>query len=129
MITLLKHPYTLVETDSGAHYEFKDPSFYGAFARVLGPFTRTAKLSLEDSVRKITSLPASRLGIRDRGLLVEGWRADVTVFDPNTIADNVHFPEVGFAQGIHHVIVNGQLAVENGNPTGTLAGQVLRFKA
>ncbi|MFQ5998920.1 MAG: amidohydrolase family protein [Candidatus Bathyarchaeia archaeon] len=129
IITLLQHPYTLIETDSGAHFEFKDPSLYGAFARVLGPLTRIASLSLEESVRKITSLPASKLGITDRGVIAEGWKADITVFDANTITDNIKFPNVDYAQGIHHVIVNGKIALENKTPTTELAGQVLRSRA
>lgn len=104
------------------------PRHYGTFPRVLGHYARDESLlSLEDAVRKMTSLPARRLGITDRGMLAPGMRADITVFDPATVIDRATFTDPHrYPAGIEYVIVNGRIAVEAGEHTQALAGQVLR---
>jgi N-acyl-D-amino-acid deacylase len=83
-------------------------------------------LSLADAVRKMTSLPAQFIGMKDRGLLLDGFKADIVVFDPETISDHATYADAHqYATGVELVLVNGVLAVENGNFTGALAGEVL----
>jgi N-acyl-D-amino-acid deacylase len=84
-------------------------------------------LSLEDAIRKATSLPAQRLGIRDRGLLREGYYADVVVFDPETIRDLATYEKPHqFAQGISYVLVNGEVVLNQGRITDARPGMVVR---
>ncbi len=106
------------------------PRAYGTCARILGKYVREEKvISLSQAIKKMTSLPAQRLGLQDRGILKEGFIADLTIFDFNTIrdkgtwTDSTHYPE-----GIKYVLLAGQLAVKNGNITGNRAGKVLRHK-
>jgi N-acyl-D-amino-acid deacylase len=104
------------------------PRSYGTFARFLGRYVREENvLALEEAVRRITSLPAERLGLRDRGVIRAGALADITIFDPDTIADRAtyHEPHQPSA-GILHVIVNGQPVIENGSHNGALPGRILR---
>ena len=83
-------------------------------------------LSLEDAIRSMTTLPAQILGLRDRGLLREGSWADVVVFDPEKIRDQATFFEPHqYPEGIEYVLVNGAFVVDQGRPTGKLAGRVL----
>lgn len=104
------------------------PRAYGSFPRVLGKYVRDEKLfTIEEAVRKMTSLPASRLGIQDRGILREGLWADIVVFDPDRIIDKATFGEPHqFPEGIGHVIVNGECVVSNGELTGARPGRVLK---
>jgi N-acyl-D-amino-acid deacylase len=108
------------------------PSPIGFFPRVLGQFVREEKLlTLEDGVRRMTSLPLSRLGISDRGVVQEGAWADLVVFDPDTIAmrgphADADHPESCWPAGIDYVLVNGEIAMEGQHHTGAQAGQVLR---
>ena len=84
-------------------------------------------LSLEEAISKMTSLPAKKLGLKDRGLIAEGMFADVTIFDPERIRDKATYLDPHqFPEGIHHVIVNGEFAVQNGKQTKALNGKVLR---
>ena len=84
-------------------------------------------LSLQEAVRKITSCPAQRLMLRDRGLLREGYWADITIFDPQVISDQATYANPHqYPKGIPYVIVNGQVVVENSEHTGALPGKVLR---
>ena len=104
------------------------PRAYGAFARLLGKYVREEKrLPLTEAIRKLTALPAHNLGLRDRGLLRPGYFADVVVFDPAAVADHATFekPQV-FSTGVSHVVVNGQLALEDGKPTHARPGRVVR---
>ena len=107
------------------------PRAYGNFARLLGKYVREEKaLSLAEAVRKLTSLPAANLGLKERGRLMPGWHADIVVFDPKTVADRATYEDPRqFAVGVEHVIVNGGVALRNGEPTGTLSGQVVRGRA
>jgi len=104
------------------------PRAYGNFARVLGRYVRDeALIPLEEAIRRMTSLPALNLGIRERGTLTEGYHADVVVFDPQRIADRATFEQPHqYATGMMHVFVNGEQVLDNGEHTGALPGQVVR---
>jgi N-acyl-D-amino-acid deacylase len=104
------------------------PRFYGTFPRILGKYVREEKiLTLEDAVRKMTSLPAARLRLSDRGLLRAGMAADVVVFDPERVIDRATFDEPHrYAEGIDVVVVNGQVVLDEGRHTGASPGRVLR---
>jgi N-acyl-D-amino-acid deacylase len=104
------------------------PRFYGTFPRVLGRYARELRLfSLPEAVRKMTGGPAAILGLSDRGLLREGYRADITLFDPATIADRATYDDPHqYPTGISTVIVNGAVVMESGHHTGELPGRVLR---
>ena len=84
-------------------------------------------LPLEEAVRKMTSFPAQKLGLFDRGILKEGMWADITVFDPDNVRDKATFLEPKqYAEGIEYVVVNGEIVVRNGKYTGSLPGKLLR---
>jgi len=104
------------------------PRLYGTFPRVLGSYVRNERLfSLEEGVRKMTSLPARRMKVADRGALREGYAADIVVFDPETIADRATYEDPRrYPKGIEYVILNGQVAAERGKQTATRAGRLLR---
>jgi N-acyl-D-amino-acid deacylase len=104
------------------------PRAYGNFARLLGRYVRDEKLiTLPEAVRRLTSLPASNLAIKDRGRLAAGHFADVVVFDPATIQDHATFEKPQqFSTGVSHVVVNGGLALADGEPTGKSTGRVVR---
>jgi N-acyl-D-amino-acid deacylase len=104
------------------------PRTYGSTARVLGHYVRErGVLSLETAIAKLTSVPAARLGLRDRGTIRAGAAADLVVFDPATVADLATYLEPAhYPRGIDHVVVNGRLAVQDGVETGTRAGRLLR---
>jgi N-acyl-D-amino-acid deacylase len=105
------------------------PRAYGTFARVLGVYVREKHvLTLEDAVRKMSSFPASRMGLRDRGLLRPGMKADVVVFDAATIADRATFEKPHqYAEGVSAVIVNGHVTFAAGQMTGERGGRALRL--
>lgn len=131
---ILRHPVTLVGSDGVAaaadgpigHLRFHPRSF-GTFPRVLGRYVRERRvLTLEEAVRKMTSAPAQRLGLSDRGVLREGLRADITVFDPARIGDRATFEDPQrYPEGIAYVWVNGEPVVEESRFTGKLPGEVL----
>lgn len=104
------------------------PRAYGNVARLLGRYVRDEKLiSLPEAVRRLTSLPASNLALKDRGRLAAGYFADVVVFDPATIQDHATFEKPQqFSTGVSHVVINGGLALANGEPTGKPTGRVVR---
>ncbi len=126
---ILRAPFSSVSTDSYAFDECVPlhPRGYGTYPRVLGDYVRErGVLGLEEAVRKMTSLPAQFLGLWDRGLIREGFWADIVVFDPMRVANRATFDEPCAApEGIEHVIVNGELAVERGICTQALAGRIL----
>ncbi|MHB0886755.1 MAG: N-acyl-D-amino-acid deacylase family protein [Bacillota bacterium] len=132
MRLLLTQEFVMVGSDTvslalGAEGR-QHPRTYGTFPRVLGQCVRDEKLlPLEQAVRKMTGFPATKLGLRDRGLLREGLAADITVFDPATIADTATYADPNrFATGIAHVLVNGRFTLRDGRPTGALPGRMLR---
>jgi N-acyl-D-aspartate/D-glutamate deacylase len=100
---------------------------YGTFPRVLGRFVRDrGVLPLEEAVRKMTTAPAARLGLTDRGLLRAGFAADICVFDPQTVIDRADWENTEvYPEGIETVIVNGQIVIQDGEHTGALPGRVL----
>ena len=104
------------------------PRAYGTFARLLGRYVRDeGLLPLEEAVRKLTALPAENLGLEERGALIEGYFADVVVFDPQTIRDHATFEEPRhYATGVRHVFVNGRQVLRDGEHTGALPGRVVR---
>lgn len=103
------------------------PRAYGTFPRFLRVFVREkGELSWQEAIRKITSLPAAKAGIRGRGLVAEGFWADLVLFDPEAITDRATFAQPHqYPEGIRHVLVNGQLVVEDGKATGQRPGRVL----
>ncbi len=104
------------------------PRWYGAFPRVLAKYVREeGVLTLPEAVRKMTSMNAEKVGIADRGLLKEGWKADITVFDPATVRDEATFENPHqYASGIPYVIVNGSVVIDEGEHTGAKPGRVIR---
>jgi len=126
MVLGLRHPLGMICTD-GLLGGKPHPRVYGAFPRVLGRYVRERKdMSLEEAVRKMTSLPARRLSLKDRGVLAPGKAADLVVFDPDHVMDRGTYEDPRqFPAGIRHVIVNGVLSVEDGRFTGQRGGRVL----
>jgi len=122
------HPVGMFGSDSTFVGAKPSPRTYGTFPRVLGEFVRErALLGLEEAVRKMTSAAAARLGLRDRGLLADGYLADVVVFDPDTVRSNATYHEPRrYPDGIDYVLVNGHLVVDAGAHTGALPGRVVR---
>jgi len=132
---VMSSPFVAVGSDSTARAPSgpmsgakPHPRCYGTFPRVIGRYARElGVIPLEEAVRKMTGLPAGRLGLKDRGLLREGAYADLVVFDPAAIADRATFADPHrFPEGISAVLVNGVVAVEGGRQTEALAGKVLR---
>jgi len=128
MEPFFRHPAGMVGTDSTFIGAKPSPRTYGSYPRVLGEFVRQEHwLGLEEAVRKMTSAPADRLGLRDRGRLADGLKADIVVFDPQAVRSNATYDEPRqFPDGIEWVIVNGVVVVERGEHTGALPGRVLR---
>lgn len=130
---LLQYPGTAVSCDCGAAIANPGmhPRAFGTFPRVLGHYVRETKtLTIEDAVRKMTGLPASIIGLADRGFLAVGMAADIAVFDPATIRDHATYEEpTRLSDGMRHVLVNGRLALRDGNATGELGGRVLKRTA
>jgi N-acyl-D-amino-acid deacylase len=103
------------------------PRSYGTFPRVLGQYAREQRvLTLAEAVHKMTGLPARRLGLRDRGEIRQGARADLVVLDPRKVADQATFDDPHrYPIGIEHVMVNGRFVIKEGEHTGSLPGKVL----
>ncbi|GAG00233.1 unnamed protein product, partial [marine sediment metagenome] len=130
---IMASPYQMIGTDGagipnlpalGAFH----PRFYGTYPRILGKYVREEKiLTLEDAIRRMTSFPAQRLGLKDRGLIREGMCADIVMFNPDTVIDKATFEDTHqFPEGIPHVIVNGVIVVENNKQNRKRPGKVLR---
>ncbi|MFQ6616772.1 MAG: amidohydrolase family protein [Fidelibacterota bacterium] len=104
------------------------PRAYGTFARVLGRYVRDERIvSLEEAIRRLTSLPAENLGLTDRGRLTEGYKADVVVFDPGAVRDNATYEDPHqYSTGVVHVFVNGVQVLKDGRHTGALPGRFVR---
>jgi N-acyl-D-amino-acid deacylase len=128
---IMSHPYTMIGSD-GRLVALGDghphPRWYGTFPRVLGLYSREKGiLELEEAIRKMTSMPAKRIGLPKRGQIEMGWFADLVVFDPETIIDRATFQEPHqYPVGIEWVLVNGQIALENGIYRDVRSGKVLR---
>jgi N-acyl-D-amino-acid deacylase len=131
---VMRSPFGMVGSDGSAISPYgilgqgnPHPRYYGTFPRVLGYYVREEVLSLPEAVRKMTSAPAQKLGIKDRGLLRQGYKADLTIFDPDNIKDNATFTNPHqYPSGIPFVMVNGALVVEKDEHTGALPGKTLR---
>ncbi|MDA0379202.1 MAG: D-aminoacylase [Bacteroidetes bacterium] len=129
--TIMQHPWTSISSDGGIpalDEGVPHPRNYGAFARVLGRYVREdGVLSLEEAVRKMTALPAERLRLADRGTLAVGKKADLVVFDPQSIRDTALFGDPHhYAEGVHHVWVSGRPVLRDGASTGERPGKALR---
>jgi N-acyl-D-amino-acid deacylase len=127
---ILKHPATMIGSDGEVPIfgtANPHPRSYGTFVRVLGRYVRDLKtITLEDAVRKMSAFPAQRIGLADRGVLREGLKADIAIFDPATIRDTATFEKPhSYAEGVDYVIVNGQVAFEGGKMTAARSGRVL----
>src|SRR6201988_2057232 len=128
---IMQEPFTMIASDSGVRQvdeSVPHPRGYGNNARVLGRYVRELKLiSLEDEIRKMTSLPAQTFGFRDRGLIREGFAADFVIFDEKTIADRATYDKpLQFPVGIRYVLVNGEVVLANDQLTTARPGQALR---
>ncbi|HET6504521.1 MAG TPA: D-aminoacylase [Amycolatopsis sp.] len=129
---IMRHPLTAIASDgwtlSPEAGGRPHPRSYGTYARVLGRYVREeGVLGLEEAVRKMTSLPARRLGLTDRGVLRPGAAADLVLFDPASVTDNATFADPHrFCDGVRTVVVNGVIVVSDGEDTGAVAGTVLR---
>lgn len=128
---IMAHPQTMIASD-GRLVSLGDghphPRWYGTFPRVLGRYARErGVLTLEQAVRKMTALPAERIGVRERGQLRAGWYADLVVFDPASVSDRATFQEPHrYPTGIDWVLVNGRVTVEEGDFVDVRAGTVLK---
>jgi N-acyl-D-aspartate/D-glutamate deacylase len=134
----LAQPWCSIGSDGSAYAidgplrrGYPHPRNFGTFPRVLGVYVREQKLlRLEDAIRKMTSLNASKLGVRDRGLLRKGFFADIVLFDPERVIDRSTYEDpFQYSEGIDYVVVNGELVLDKGKHTGKRPGKVLRHKA
>ena len=130
---IMKHPYTAIATDgrlTALGERFVHPRNYGTFPKVLGKYVREEGiLTMPEAIRKMTTLPADRLGLSDRGRLMEGTKADIVVFDPDVIHEQGNFVKPhAYPIGLNYVLVNGQIALQNGEFTEQLNGRILRRK-
>ncbi len=132
---VMKHSLTMIASDSTSicprGYIGKGkphPRGYGNAVQFLGTYVRDKGLMpLEQGVRKLTSFPAQKIGLKDRGLIKEGYAADLAVFDPKKIANNATYQDPHkYPTGVHFVVVNGVIVVENGKHMGTYPGKILR---
>jgi N-acyl-D-aspartate/D-glutamate deacylase len=133
--TALSHPLVSIDTDSSARAEDgplaeskSHPRAWGTFARILGTYVREERLlTLEEAIRKMTSRPAARVGLHDRGIVRPGFAADLTVFDPVSIRDVATFDDPNhYSVGVRFVVVNGRVVLDNGRFTDERPGRALR---
>lgn len=134
---ILAHPHVMISSDAGSHAPYPPmnksiahPRAYGTFPRAIAKYVRVRKIcSLEEMIRKMTSLPANKLGFTDCGRLQEGKAADIVIFNYDTIQDKATFTEPHqYPEGIPYVIVNGVLVINSGEHTGAMPGRVVRSK-
>ncbi|MBX2915913.1 MAG: D-aminoacylase [Cyclobacteriaceae bacterium] len=129
---ILQYPFNMIASDAGiARYGsgMPHPRAYGTNARVLGKYVREQNvIRLEEAIRRMTSLPAQKFNLRDRGLLREGMAADIVVFDAQTVGDAATFTNPhAYSTGFKYVLVNGEVVVDTGKHTGVRSGQVLKY--
>ena len=127
----MKYPFNMIGADGGVVVYGRGmphPRAYGTNARVLAKYVRDEKLvSLEEMIRRMTSLAAQKFQLKDRGLIKEGMAADIVVFDISEVTDKATFEQPHqYAAGFHYVLVNGQLVIENGKHNGTKSGMTLK---
>jgi N-acyl-D-amino-acid deacylase len=128
---IMQYPFNMFASDAGiARYgtNMPHPRAYGTNARVLGMYVRDLKiLRLEEAIRRMTSLPATKFNLRDRGLLREGMAADIVIFDEQQVGDRATFEKPhAYSVGFEYIIVNGQVTAEKGKHTGVRNGVVLK---
>ncbi len=131
LIRILQYPFNMIASDAGIvkfGSGMPHPRAYGTNARVLGRYVREQNvIRLEEAIRRMTSLPAQKFNLRDRGLLREGMAADIVVFNEQTVGDAATYTNPhAYSTGFSYVIVNGEMVVENGTHTGVRSGQVLK---
>jgi N-acyl-D-amino-acid deacylase len=131
VIKAVSHPLVAIGSD-GSVMKLGEgvphPRNYGTFPRVIAKYVRESKvLNLPEAIRKMTSLPARKLGLHDRGLLRPGFKADIVVFNYYTIRDRATYenPHV-YSTGIEYLVVNGRLVIREGKHTGAKPGKLLR---
>lgn len=127
---ILRHPTTMIGSDGEVQVFGRGnphPRSYGTFVRVLARYVRELKvLSLEEAVRKMSAFPAQRVGLSDRGVLREGMKADIVVFNPETVRDLATFERPHqYPEGVMHVVINGQVVFESGRMTAARPGRIL----
>jgi N-acyl-D-amino-acid deacylase len=128
----LHAPWVMIETDTPpvniTTAKSTHPRALGAFPRVLSKYVRDDNvLTLEEAVRRMTSLVANRMGLHDRGRIAPGMMADLVIFDPAKIQDRATFERpLQFSTGVEYLFINGKLSIDTGRATGALAGRVLR---
>lgn len=127
---IMRQPFTMIASDSGVRQfgsGMPHPRGYGNNARVLGKYVRELKIvTLEDAIRKMTSLPAQTFGLRDRGQIREGFAADIVIFDETKVGDKATFDQPHqYAEGFSNIIVNGQVVFDGTKMTGTMSGRPL----
>ncbi len=135
---VLSAPFVMIGSDGNAVAPYgilgsgkPHPRFYGTFPRVLGKYVREEGLfTLADGIKKMTSMPADKLGFSDRGRIAVGKKADVVIFNPDTIIDQATYTDPHrYPVGIETVLVNGKIAIKNGEHTGVLAGEILHHQS
>jgi N-acyl-D-aspartate/D-glutamate deacylase len=128
LVKIMQYPDAAIACDCGAARNAVHPRDFGTFPRVLGHYVREARaLSLAEAVRKMTGLPASIVGMVDRGFIGVGMAADLTVFDAATVIDRATYEKpTEWSKGVRFVVVNGRIALQDGEPTGVRAGRALR---
>ena len=128
--TLIAHPLSMVASDSLLLGDSPPPRSYGSFPAILGEYVRDDQhMSLPEGIRKMTSFPAQRLGIPDRGILRDGMKADITIFHPEEVrATTTQAEPKQFPTGIPYVIVNGTVVVDDGEHTGATPGRALKHR-
>ena len=124
----VSHPAGMVASDAILFGEYPNPRTYGCFPVVLAEFVRAEKqLRLPEAIRKMTSFPAQRLGLKDSGLIKDGYKADIVLFNPETVkAPATKENPKQYPIGIDYVIVNGKIVIDDGNNTGVTPGRALR---
>jgi N-acyl-D-amino-acid deacylase len=125
---IMRHPAHMFCTDGLIYGDHVHPRSYGTYPRILGRYVRElGNLAWEEAIRKMTSFPARRFGLRGRGQIDVGFYADLVVLDPERILDTATFEHSNrYPEGIVAVVVNGAVVVKNGNLTGERPGRVLR---
>ncbi|MBK7651644.1 MAG: D-aminoacylase [Flammeovirgaceae bacterium] len=131
LMRILQYPFNMIASDAGiVKYGagVPHPRAYGTNARVLGRYVHELKtIRLEEAIRKMTSLPAQKFNLRDRGLIREGMAADLVVFDEKHVGDAATYPKPhAYSNGFSYVLVNGEVVIDQGKHTGVRSGQVLR---
>ncbi|HKZ46025.1 MAG TPA: D-aminoacylase [Thermodesulfobacteriota bacterium] len=133
---VLIKPYVMIGSDSGARADYgalgrgrSHPRTFGTFPRVLGRYVREEKiLDLPSAIKKMTSEPCKKFNIKERGLIKEGYFADIVIFNPDTIADTATYENPHkYPTGVEYVMVNGKVTVEKGKHLGAKAGRVIRL--